>query len=50
MKGFLCRELSRLFGADMLETTEFWVADLKLETDGITLVSCQNVTGMVLLE
>lgn len=50
MKGFLCRELSRLFGVDMLETTEFWVADLKLEPDGITLVSYQNVTGRVLLE
>ena len=50
MEGFLCRELSRLFGLDMQENTEFWVADLKLESDGITLVSCQNVTDRVMLE
>ena len=50
MWDFLCRELSRLFGADLQENTEFWVIDLRLEPDGITLVSCQNVTGRVLLE
>lgn len=49
MKGFLCRELSRLFGADLQENTEFWVIDLRLEPDGITLLSCQNITDMVLL-
>lgn len=50
MFDFLCRELSRLFGADLQENTEFWVIDLRLEPDGVTLVSCQNVTGRVLLE
>ena len=49
MGDFLCRGLSRLFGVDMLETTEFWVADLKLEPDGITLLSFQNITDKVLL-
>ena len=49
MEGFLCRELSRLFGADLQENTEFWVIDLRLEPDGITLLSCQNITDKVLL-
>lgn len=50
MGDFLCRELSRFFGVDMQETTEFWVADLKLEPDGITLLSCLNITERVMLE
>lgn len=50
MWDLLCRELSRFFGMDMNEKTEFWVADMKLREDGITLVSCQNITGRVLLE
>ena len=50
MKDFLCRELSRFFGVDMQENIEFWVIDLRLEPDGITLLSYQNVTGRVMLE
>ena len=50
MEGFLCRELSRLFGADLQENTEFWATDLRLEPDGITLLSYQNVTGRVMVE
>lgn len=50
MQSFFCKELGRFFGMDMDEKTEFWVADLKLEPDGITLVSCQNITESVLLE
>ena len=50
MKDFLCRELSSFFGVDMQENIEFWVIDLRLEPDGITLLSYQNVTGRVMLE
>lgn len=50
MEGFLCRELGRFFGEDMQENSEFWVVDLKLEPDGIILVSYKNVTDRVMLE
>lgn len=50
MKNFLCRELSKFGGMHMDGRTEFWIADLKLEADGITMVSYQNVTERVRLE
>ena len=50
MEGFLCRELGRFFGEGMQENSEFWVVDLRLEPDGITLVSYKNVTDRVMLE
>ena len=50
MEGFLCRELGRFFGEEMQENSEFWVVDLRLEPDGITLVSYKNVTDRVMLE
>ncbi len=49
MQDWLCRELSRYFAMDMDERVEFWIADLKLEPDGIGLLSYQNITGRVLL-
>ena len=49
MHGWLCKDLSRYFAMDMDERVEFWVADLRLEPDGIGLLSYQNITGRVLL-
>lgn len=49
LQGLLCKELSRFFGMDMEEGNEFWVADAKLEPDGITLLSYQSITDRVLL-
>lgn len=50
MQDFLCRELSGSFGMHMDEKTEFWIIVLRLEADGITLASYQNVTERVTLE
>lgn len=33
----------------MNEKTEFWIVDLKLGEDGITMLSYQNITDKVLL-
>lgn len=49
MQDFLCRELSESFGAYMQKGIEFWIADVKLESDGLTLLSYQNITDKVLL-
>lgn len=49
LQGLLCKELSRFFGMDMEEGNEFWVADVKLEPDGIILLSYQDITDRVLL-
>lgn len=49
MQGWLCRDLSRYFAMDMDERVEFWIADLRLEPDGIGLLSYQNIAGRVLL-
>lgn len=49
MQGLLCNELSRFFGMDMDEKNEFWVVDMKLEPEGITMLSYQNITDKVLL-
>lgn len=46
---FLCRKLSEAFDMVIDERTEFWVADMRLDADGITLVSYQNITDKVLL-
>lgn len=49
LQGLRCKELSRFLGMDMEEGNKFWVADAKLEPDGITLLSYQNITDRVLL-
>ena len=49
MQDFLCRELSESFGVYLQKGIEFWIADVKLESDGLTLLSYQNITDKVLL-
>lgn len=49
MMGLLCNELGRFFGMDMDDKNEFWVVDMKLEPEGITMLSYQNITDKVLL-
>lgn len=49
MQGLLCKELSRFFGMDMDEKKEFWIVDMKLEPEGITMLSYQSITDKVLL-
>lgn len=49
MQDWLCRDLSRFFAMDIDERVEFWVADVRLEPDGIKLLSYQNITDKVLL-
>lgn len=49
MHWCFCKKLSEAFDMVIDERTEFWVADMRLDADGITLVSYQSITDKVLL-